>query len=133
MPGRLAWTTAVAVALLAGCSSSQSSSVPPLSSPAPGEFQVYVTTSQSVPMSYTAETLPDGTKINIGIGPSSIRTVDGKPSAFFGLQYPDEPESQVNRGFWLSQGQDHVVGGRYRFTALRIWDKAADVQITEIG
>jgi hypothetical protein len=90
-------------------------------------------------MSYTAETLPDGTKINIGIGPSSVHTVNGKPSAYFGLQYPGEPQSLVHNGFWLAQGQSHPVGGRYRFAVLRIWemasqaDDAADVRITSTG
>jgi hypothetical protein len=137
LPGRLAWTaaTALAVALgvLTGCSSAQSSSVPPLSSPAPGEFRVSVTTNQSVPMSYTPETLPGGTKINIGIGPSSIHTVNGKLTAFFGLQYPGEQKDQAYGGFWLSAGQSHVVGARYRFAVLQIWDDAANVQVTSIG
>jgi hypothetical protein len=108
----------------------------PLRGSTPGTFRVYAGTTQSVPVSYTAETLPDGTKINIGIGPSSVHKVNGKPSAYFELQYPGEPQSQVHSGFWLYQGQSHVVGGRYRFAVLRIWDTAdqaddaADVRIT---
>jgi hypothetical protein len=121
--------------VLTGCSGAQSAP-PPLSSPSPGVFRVYAGTAQSVPMSYTPETLPDGTTINIGIGPSSVHTVNGKPSAFFSLQYPGEPGSQAHGGFWLAQGQSRVVGGRYRFAVLRIWDMAsqaddaADIQVT---
>jgi hypothetical protein len=137
------WVTgfwvAGALAALTACSSSSSTSLPPLSHSGPGVFRVYAGTSQSVPMTYTSEKLPDGTKIDIGIGPSSVRTVNGKPTAFFGLQYPDEPGNLEYRGFQLSQGQSHVVGGRYRFAVLRIWvtgneaDNAADVQITSVG
>jgi hypothetical protein len=128
----------VALVLVAGCARAQSS-LPALSSPAPGTFRVYAGTTQSVPLSYTSETLPDGTKINIGIGPSSVHTVNGKPSAYFELQYPGEAQSQAHGGFWLTQGQSRVVGGRYRFAVLRIWDMAsqaddaADVRITSTG
>jgi hypothetical protein len=102
-------------------------------------FRVYAGTSQSVPMNYTAETLAGGTKINIGIGPASVHTMNGKLSAYFGLEYPGEPSGQAHGGFWLAQGQSHLVGGRYRFTVLRIWDlatqadDAADVQITSVS
>jgi hypothetical protein len=144
IPQRIPRICALAVlAALAGCSvlagcSSASSSIPPLSSPARGEFRVYAGTTQSVPMSYTSETLPDGTKVTIGIGPSSIHTVNGKPAAFFALQYPGEPSSEADSGFWLSPGGSHLVGGRYRFAVLQIWDTgsqadhAADVQITGV-
>jgi hypothetical protein len=89
-------------------------------------------------MSFTPETLRDGTKINIGIGPSSVHTVNGTVSAYFELEYPDEPPSQVHTGFWLSPGQSQVVGGRYRFAVLRIWaddgaGDAADVRVTGTG
>jgi hypothetical protein len=110
-----------------------------VSSPAPGVFRIYAGTAQSVPMSYTPETLSDGTKINIGIGPASVHMVKGKPSAFFSLQYPGQPGSQAHGGFWLSSGQSQVVGGRYRFAVLGIWDlpspatDVADVRITSIG
>jgi hypothetical protein len=129
----------LALGVLAGCSSTASPAPPPLGSPGPGVFRVYAGTSQSVPMNYTAETLSGGTKINIGIGPTSVHTMNGKLSAYFGLQYPGEPTGQAPGGFWLSPGQSHVVGGRYRFTVLRIWhlataaDDAADVQITSVS
>jgi hypothetical protein len=132
------WLAAGSLAVLtaSGCSSAQSS-IPPLSNPGPGVFRIYAGTSQSVPMSYTAETLPDGTQVQVGIGPTSIHTVNGKLSAYFALQYSGEPKSQLYNGFWLSAKQSHVVGGRYRFAVLQIWtaasqaSDAADIQITE--
>ncbi len=126
-------------AVLAGCSSTRSSAAPPPASPGPGVFRIYAGTGQSVPMWYTAETLPDGTKVSIGIGPKSVHRANGKLSAAFSLRYPGEPSSQLSNGFWLSPGQSQVVGGRYRLAVLGIWDMpsqaddAADVRITRIG
>ena len=144
MPGRPWRAGALAAvlmlaAVLAGCSSARSSAAPPPDSPGPGVFRIYAGTGQSVPMRYTAATLPGGTKVSIGIGPSSVHLANGKLSAAFSLRYPGEPSSQLSNGFWLSTGQSQVVGGRYRFAVLRIWngasqaDDGADVRITSIG
>jgi hypothetical protein len=126
-------------AVLAGCSSARSSAAPPPDSPGPGVFRIYAGTGQSIPMWYSAETLPDGTKVSIGIGPRSVHLANGKLSAAFSLRYPGEPSSQLTNGFWLSPGQSEMVGGRYRFAVLGIWDMpspatdVADVRITSIG
>ena len=138
-PGRASAGALGALLVLAGCSSARSSAAPPPDSPGPGVFRVYAGTGQSIPMWYTAETLADGTKVSIGIGPRSVHLANGKLSAAFSLRYPGEPGSQVSSGFWLSSGQSQVVGGRYRFAVLGIWDMpspaadVADVRITSIG
>lgn len=124
---------------VAGTSAVPTGPVPPaFNASGPDEFRLAASHTPSIPFNVQRLRLSNGSIVTAGLGSGSMARSAGQLTEGFRLGYPNGTGMQA-ASFRLAQGQSRVIGGKYRFQVLRLWDmpdpvnNAADVRITPLG